>query len=84
VVLVLLRWRTVPLHRLQVSVPHGLAYCEGIAALFHRVGAVSAPGTGTAAGSDQPAQPAKKVWSGFWSGFGKRNVGANEPGTVSA
>ena len=47
-------------------------------------GAVSAPGTGTTAGCDQPAQPAKKVWSGFWSGFGKRIVGANEPVTVSA
>jgi hypothetical protein len=30
------------------------------------------------------SQPAKKVWSGFWSGFGKRILGANEPITVSA
>ena len=31
------------LHRLQVGVPHGLAYRKGIAALFHRVGAVGVP-----------------------------------------
>jgi len=31
------------LHRLQVGVPHGLAYRKGIAALFHGVGAVGVP-----------------------------------------
>jgi len=29
-------------------------------------------------------KPAKKQYSGFWSGFGKRIVGANKPGTLSA
>jgi len=31
------------LHRFEVGVPHGLAYRKGIAALFHRRGAVGVP-----------------------------------------